>query len=95
MLEDNKYESPSIEGHETAVKNRVVSFVESEMGETVDEQRINLPKLKNYLHSAVDFVMNDLPSGVERVDGKVIKPVLIDVIQEKISVLPKQEVEEV
>lgn len=94
MIEDNTYESPSIEGHETAVKNRVTSYVESEMGETVEEQRINLPKLKKYLHLAVDYVMNDLPSGVDRVDGKIIKPILNEVIGEKIAELPVPEVEE-
>ena len=94
MLEDNKYFSPSIEGHETAVKNRVVSFVESVIGSTDDEKRIDLPKVSDYLHQAIDYVMNDLPTGVERVDGEVIRPILSLVVKEKIDALPEQIVEE-
>lgn len=83
MITDNTYQIPSISGHETAVKNRVTSFVESELIE--GSERFILNKLKNYLHSAVDYVMNDLPSGVERVDGTIIKPILNEVISEKLS----------
>ena len=92
MIEDNTYKSPSIEGHETATKNRVVSYVESEMVE--GQERLILSKIGNYLHLAVDYVMANLPNGVERVDGAVIDPILKEVIAEKLASLPVEEVEE-
>lgn len=80
MIEETQYKSPSIEGHETAVKNRVVSFVES-LGSD------KLLKAKRYLHQAVDYVMSNLPNGVDRVDGNIIQPILNQVVDEKMSEL--------
>jgi len=92
MFENNSYQQAIIEGHETAVKNRVVAFVDSELVE--GKERQILSKLGNYLHSAVDYVMAHLPTGVTRVDGAVIKPILEQVITEKIASLPVEEVSE-
>ena len=91
LLESNNYVVPDVSGHEEAIKNRVESFVDSLVGETDEEKRINLPKIKNLLHGAVDAVMEDLPSGVDRVDGTIIKPVLDEVVNEKLSALPVEE----
>jgi len=38
MIEDNKYVSPSIEGKESAVKTKVVAFVDSELVEGKERQ---------------------------------------------------------
>lgn len=90
MINDNIYVSPSIEGHESKVKSIVVSYVESEMIE--GKERLILSKLEKYLHLAVDYVMNNLPTGVERVDGNVITPILKEVILEKLANLPQPEI---
>lgn len=90
MINDNIYVSPIIEGHESKVKSIVVSYVESEMIE--GKERLILSKLEKYLHLAVDYVMANLPTGVERVDGNVITPILKEVITEKLVSLPQPEI---
>lgn len=91
IIEKNIYKNVDISGHETAVKNKIKTYVESIEGETDDEKRVNLPLIKKHkLHDTIDYIMNDLPDGVSRVDGKSIRPILIKVIDEKISELPVQ-----
>lgn len=90
MINENIYVSPNIEGHESKVKSIVVSYVESEMIE--GKERLILSKLEKYLHLAVDYVMANLPTGVERVDGNVITPILKEVITEKLVSLPQPEI---
>lgn len=94
LIDNDSYQSPSIEGKEADVKSVVEAFVDSVKGDTEDEQRINLSILKNRLHMAVDYVMVNLPSGVERVDGSVIQPILDEVINEKLAELPIPEIVE-
>lgn len=92
---DLKYESPSIEGHETAVKNRVISFADYILANKTDEEKRQLLGIAmEGLHLAVDYVMSNLPTGVDRVDGKVIRPILKQVVQEKLAELPEPETTE-
>jgi len=88
MLEDISYQTADIVGKESNVKTKLGTFVDSIKGESESVQRINLPKIKKELHMAVDSVMDDLPNGVERVDGSVIQPILNEVVNEKIAKLP-------
>ena len=95
MFEEDKYTIPSISSAEDAVKSVVSDFVDANKGETVDLQRGRLPKIKNYIHECVDYLMSNLPAGVERVDGYIVKPFLKQVCNEKISELPPVEETEV
>ncbi len=91
MFEEDIYAQATIEGHETATKTRVTTFVDSfELDNASD-----LNKLKLHLHEAVSYVQDNLPTGVDRVDGYVIQPILNLVISEKIAKLPQPESEEV
>lgn len=92
MIETDTYQPADITGHEKAVKNRVKSFVESVLVE--GQERVILARLNRFLHNAVDYVMNDLPTGVDRVDGVVIKPILNEVVKEKLEEFPIEEIEE-
>jgi hypothetical protein len=85
MNENQIYEEANIEGKESEVKSIVSNFVDSQSGETDEEKRVNLPLVKKALHGAVDFVMANLPDGVNRVDGYVIEPILKEVVENRIS----------
>jgi len=95
MFEKNLYIKADIGNHALAVKNKVIAFVEANIGKTEDEQRNNLPKLNKYLIDCVAYVEGNLPVDVDRVDGYVIEPILREVIAEKIAGLPVEESEEI
>ncbi|MFW6173393.1 MAG: hypothetical protein ACOC5T_06580 [Elusimicrobiota bacterium] len=94
MFEEDTYEKADISENEDEVKTVVETFVDNNKGDTTELQRTRLPKLKNKKQEAVDFVMNNLPTGVTRVDGYVIGPILKTVVNEKISELPEPETTE-
>jgi hypothetical protein len=70
------YVIANIEGKEEQIKAIVKQYYDSL--EYKDEVSVQ---------SAVDFVMNNLPTGVERVDGYVIEPLLNQVKSEEIVVV--------
>jgi len=80
---------------ETLVENVILDFA----GSTDDEKRANLPKLPgnvSVIHAVVDELMSNLPSGVERVDGYTVRPLIKKIVLEQISKLPKpKEIEEI
>jgi len=94
-LENTGYIHADISEHEGDVKDVVAAFVDSLAGGTDDEKRVNLPKIKILLQDAVDYVMNNLPDGVGRVDGYCIEPLLNEVCNEKIAELPEPEQPEI
>lgn len=66
----------------------LVDFLTIHEGSTDAEKTINLPRLNKLIHPAVDYVTSNLPNGVERVDGNVIKPLLNIAVNYKLSLLP-------
>ena len=89
-LNDDSYVQADVSGKETETKAVVSTYVATLEGGTDDEKRKNLPIIKKeYLHGAVDYVNANLPSGVTRVDGYVIRPLLDEVCNEKIAALPE------
>lgn len=91
---NGKYQSVTlVEPDCQAVFVVVRQWVSNEKGSTEEEQRYRLPKLENYYKYCVSYVMDNLPEGVERVDGNCIKPLLKVVIQDEIANLPVVEPE--
>ncbi len=86
-LKDISYKGAKISGHETALKNRIVDFVESFEGKTDDEKRSNLPKIRVSVLDCVSYVARNLPKGVDKVDGWVIQPLLDEVVKGKLKEL--------
>jgi len=90
------YTSPTIEGYEEDVKSVVETWASAVLSTKTDsEKRTLIPQFKSALHLVVDFVMANLPEGVERVDGKVILPILEQVAKDKLAELPVETSEEV
>jgi len=88
LLENKIYVPADITDKENDVKIKIDNFVESLKGSTEDEQRINLPIIKKMVQKAVSYVMLNLPTGVDRVDGACIRPLLNEVVDGKINALP-------
>lgn len=74
------YVSANIEGKEEDVKVVVKNYFDS----LVDKSEASV-------QSAVDFVMNNLPSGVSRVDGYCVEPLLVQVKSEQVVEEPIEE----
>lgn len=73
-----------------AVKSAVKDWVDGQVsGLSDDEKRVVLPKLRGYVNQCVGEV--SLPTGVDRVDGYAIRPLLNEVINEEIALLPVPE----
>jgi len=69
---------------------KIVDFIETLEGRTDEDKRINLPILKKrYLQSCVDYVEDNLPPGLARVDGYVTEPILVAQCDIKIAALPE------
>ena len=95
LINKNKYPVAEIGTHALSVKNKVIEFINSVKGKTVDAERENLPEVKRLLHQAVDYVQKNLPVGVDRVDGYMIQPILKAEADKLIVKLPKPVEEEV
>jgi hypothetical protein len=93
MVEYNEdlYVPADISGKESVVKAVVEDFVVLAMGSTVEEQRVKLPFIRKAIGDAVSYVVENMPDGVSKVDGYVIEPLLIQVVDEKIGALPSVE----
>jgi hypothetical protein len=86
----DRYKTVSLDAMQTeAVRTKVAAFVAAVSGATDEEKRRNLPKVAKLVHDATDYVQADLPSGVIRVDGTSVKPLLESVVEEAITALPK------
>jgi hypothetical protein len=93
MIDINgSYEAVSLTDEECESINHVVkNWVAEEKGATVEDKRYRLPKLRNYLNYCVDYVMDNLPDGITRVDGGCIQPLMLAEIQAQIDLLPVEE----
>ena len=77
------YQSPEISGHEDAVKGVLKNFlVESSANPHFIPERA--------VHEATVYVMQHLPSGLSRVDGKVIEPLLRSTIEDMLHAPAEQ-----
>jgi len=96
MNDDKQYEPVKLsdyeEGAEDLIYNVLADWVDTNDGETVDEQRILLPKLLNYNEEATAYVESNMPEGIERVDGGCIRPILKKVVNDVLASLPQPEI---
>jgi hypothetical protein len=84
------YKSPNVHGFEEALKKIVYAFINNILsGKTDKEKRMLLPQYSQCIHLCVDHVMGNLPDGIDRVDGDIIKPILRQVCKEQIDLLPE------
>ncbi len=89
LTDRDAYKHADIEGHIPAVKKMVKAYVNSVKGESVEDQRANLPFIKKHeLNNCVTYVMENLPAHVTRVDGYCVKSILIEVVDKMIKDLP-------
>ena len=91
LFEKETYKKADISGKEKSVKTKVTNFVKSFLSDDIETNRERLAiALDNrlVLHACVDYIMENLPAGVERVDGDCIKPILTEVVNKKIAELP-------
>lgn len=92
MFDNDGYVKASVDV--VKVESVVSVFVDSFLtGDAVNDRRV-LSVLGNRVQDCVDFVMGNLPVGVSRVDGYVVRPILEKVVSVKLNDLPVEEVEE-
>ncbi len=91
VLQDKAYEPVVLDDDQkTAVKTKVKGWVDIQVnGMTDDEKRSALPQLKSYVNQCVGAVMGSLPTGVDRVDGGSVRPILNEVVDEAVAELPE------
>ena len=69
------YQSPNISGFETELE-KLVSDWHNLLPE--DEKGMNHLNI-SHVHSCIDYIMNHLPEGLERVDGSTVQDMLAKV----------------
>lgn len=75
------YAAPSIDGHEDAIKGLILEFIMGVAeGKTREEQMSLLRIAHTGVHLFIDYIMKNLPDGVERVDGSTVMPYLKEVV---------------
>ena len=90
MFDDDGYVKASVDV--VKVESVVSVFVDSflTLDNVVNRRVLNV--LRNRVQDCVDFVMGNLPVGVDRVDGYVVRPILEKVVSVKLSDLPVEDV---
>lgn len=85
-----KYASPNITGYEEAIKATITAFADTAFaGASDDEKRVLLNQALGANDIITAFVMENLPEGLTRVDGVVIRPLLKEVVEVQLALLPE------
>lgn len=71
----SRYRPPVLNGHQPAVERLVFEFLRT-------ASRNPDYNTANVVHDCVVFVMQNKPPEVERVDGNVVQPIIINVVEQ-------------
>ena len=86
------YVVPDVSGQHDTIKAIINMFADAILTDkSDDEKRVLLADAPKANDIVTAFVMEHLPEGAERVDGKTVRPILMEVLAERVALLPEVE----
>lgn len=87
IVENEKYIPTDISGFENELYVKVYNYIQLMKDVDADEIEMisDLNTLKKYVQDCVSYVNENIPVGLDRVDGYCIRPILNEVVNNEIE----------